>query len=111
MGYYTDYELSIYDGPVDRPDVDVINKWIENSDLGMTVYGIYLDKLVGGIKWYDNEYDVKELSKAFPDIVFLLEGWGEETGDAWRKYFKNGKVQRANAKITFDDYDESKLEE
>jgi hypothetical protein len=35
---------------------------------------------------------------------------GEEGGDMWKRYYKNGKVQVANAKITYDEYDETKLE-
>lgn len=60
-------------------------------------------------KWYENEDDMKELSKAFPDIVFMLHGEGEEQGDLWLSYHKNGKVQRENAKITYGEFDESQL--
>jgi hypothetical protein len=40
----------------------------------------------------------------------MVKGKGEEDNDIWRHHFKNGKSQRINAKIIFDDYDESKLE-
>jgi hypothetical protein len=60
-------------------------------------------------KWYGNEKDMKVVSKAFPDIVFKLQGEGEEPGDMWIKYFKNGKMQKCHAKIEYDPYDESKL--
>lgn len=60
-------------------------------------------------KWYENEDDMKELSKAFPDIVFMLHGEGEEPGDLWLSYHKNGKVQRENAKITYGEFNESQL--
>jgi hypothetical protein len=41
--------------------------------------------------------------------VFELIGEGEEAGEMWKKYFKNGKLQTCKATITFDRYDESKL--
>ncbi len=61
-------------------------------------------------KWYGHEKDMKAFSRHFPDLVFKLEGRGEEPGDLWVKYFKNGKMQRCHAKITFAPFDENKLE-
>jgi hypothetical protein len=61
-------------------------------------------------KWYEYDVDMARLSQQFPELVFLLEGEGEEGGDMWKRYYKNGKVQVANAKITYDEYDETKLE-
>jgi hypothetical protein len=52
---------------------------------------------------------MKEVSKQHPDIVFELHGEGEEAGDIWYKYYKNGKMQVCKGHITFDEYDESKL--
>jgi len=60
-------------------------------------------------KWYDHESDMKEVSKEFPNVLFTLKGEGEEAGDIWIKYFKNGKMQSCPAKLVFDEYDESKL--
>ncbi len=60
-------------------------------------------------KWYDNEDDLVEFSQKYPDIVFTLEGEGEESGDIWKKYFKNGEKQIAHTEIKIDEYDESKL--
>lgn len=65
---------------------------------------------VESVKWYEHERDMLKLSKDFPNVIFILKGEGEDAGDIWYKYFKNGKVQRAPGKITFDEYDESKLE-
>lgn len=60
-------------------------------------------------KWYDHDEDMKKFSKKYPGTVFVLSGEGEESGDIWKKYYRAGKVQACNAKITFDEYDESKL--
>jgi hypothetical protein len=50
-----------------------------------------------------------KMSLQFPDLIFQLKGEGEEPEDIWIKYYKNGKVQVCYAKITFDEYDETKL--
>ena len=60
-------------------------------------------------KWYDHEADMRTYSTQHPDILFTLSGEGENSGDMWRKYFKNGKMQKALATISYDDFDESKL--
>jgi hypothetical protein len=52
---------------------------------------------------------MRKVSKHYPDLVFKLSGEGEESGDVWVEYYKNGKMQRCSTKITFDEYDESKL--
>lgn len=60
-------------------------------------------------KWYEHDKDMKEFSKKYPEYLFTLKGEGEEAGDMWVKYFLNGKVQTANAKITFDPFDVNSL--
>jgi hypothetical protein len=61
-------------------------------------------------KWYSCVEDVLKLSKEHPDILFLLEGEGEEAGDIWKFYAKNGRSCFQEAKIIFDEFDESMLE-
>jgi len=60
-------------------------------------------------KWYDHEINMRSISKDYPDTIFILEGEGEEAGDIWIKYFLNGKMQVAKAKITFEEFDPKKL--
>lgn len=60
-------------------------------------------------KWYDHEVQLKAFSKKHPEVLFKLKGEGEESGNLWIKYFKNGKMQVAEAKIIFEEYNESKL--
>ena len=61
------------------------------------------------IKWYDFEKDVKEFSENYPDQLFEWWGEGEEQGDLWRAYVKNGKYKLIKAKIIYDDFTEDML--
>lgn len=54
-------------------------------------------------KWYDHEEDMMRLSREYPDMIFLLEGWGEEPDDVWRKYFKGGKMKICNRHYFWDE--------
>lgn len=115
MGYYTYYELD-YTGEIEVPAalIEEASKYgAKISPLVDHVEGI--TQVVGynpftdQTKWYDHEKDMKTYSQKYPEVLFILSGEGEESGDIWRKYFKNGRVQTCKAKITFDEFDESKL--
>jgi hypothetical protein len=102
MGYCTRFELEINEG------FELLERIIDgNEELSCTfdTDGTSHDSY----KWYNHESVMKEVSKEYPKILFTLKGEGEDPGDIWFKYFKNGKIQRCQAKITFDEYDESKL--
>lgn len=122
MGYYTRYTLETSGQP------DDIREIIEGVDVEgnpATVYKITprtcedvlceLEAKLGfsiddyAIKWYNHEEDIREFSKEHPDVLFTLEGWGEEQGDIWRKYFKNGKYYQVKAEINYPEFDETKL--
>lgn len=60
-------------------------------------------------KWYSHEQDMFKVSEKYPNAIFKLSGQGEDAEDIWVKYFKDGKMQTCKAKITFEEYDESKL--
>lgn len=60
-------------------------------------------------KWYSHEEDLKGFSLLYPDTLFELHGKGQDEGDLWAKYFKNGKVQVAKAFISYPPFDETLL--
>ncbi|ANY67703.1 hypothetical protein BBD42_15435 [Paenibacillus sp. BIHB 4019] len=99
MGYCTHYSVAIL------PDSEVIRHIIENDD---NLYAIHED--ADSYKWYDHESDMRNFSAKFPDYTFQLSGEGEDSGDIWRKYFCNGKMQHCPAQITYEPFDESKLQ-
>jgi hypothetical protein len=101
MGYYTKYELE--HEPKSLGHSPSIEKEMET--LGSGEYDPFEDT----VKWYEHEEDMKKLSLQFPDVLFTLSGEGEEAGDVWKKYFKNGKVQVAKAVLTIDAFDPKKL--
>lgn len=121
MGYYTDYSLKIhgikenlessseffYDTSFEDYSIDLIKKFIDKYELEYALQ--YNGETENSTKWYDHDENLIEFSKQYPLVVFELKGDGEESGDMWIKYYKNGKSQRCDAKITFEKYDESKL--
>jgi len=64
---------------------------------------------VGETKWYEYDEVMKAISMEYPHVVFELSGEGEESGDIWKNYYVNGKVQKCQARIVFDEFDEKKL--
>lgn len=75
-------------------------------------YGKWIDFVNGDAdtcSWYDHDVDMKWLSEKFPTVLFTLKGEGEESGDMWIKYYRNGKCQECRAEIVFAPFDESKL--
>lgn len=109
MGYMTYFTVSRNDGEPFTPEqlealdqLDVFDNKTEGGDDRVVA-------LEGAAKWYYCSVDMKEFSRAFPDVVFRLHGEGEESGDLWDAYFKNGKWQECRADIIYPDYDEEKL--
>jgi len=98
MGYYTNYEIT-----TDKvlPD-DFEDKFEEITDYAFG-YGEF------GAKWYDYKADMKEISKIYPDILFTVEGEGEESGDIWRHYFKNGEDYRVEPVVIWPEFNEKNI--
>ena len=124
MGYYTTYDLKIIENEGRYTISEVVNymkKKFEQNDWYYPFEYEFDDLLFDEAKtnfefdyeeqakWYEHHEEMLELSKQFPEIVFCLHGDGEEQGDEWYCYYKNGKKQYCPAIITFDEYDESKL--
>lgn len=106
MGYYTKFSLSVEPFYMDQL-IPEFRDSCDSARFAMQSNGIANGD---GVKWSSHEDDLKKFSKKYPDVLFILSGVGEESGDMWRKYFKGGKVQVAKARIDYDPFDESKLE-
>lgn len=105
MGYETTYKLQTVSVAIKETDplVTVLGekprKLPDFEDLigNCAGYSVFEDSC----KWYENEEDMTKFSAQYPDVLFILDGFGEEEGDIWRKYFRAGKMFRADAVISF----------
>jgi len=59
--------------------------------------------------WFEHEDDLRIFSKRYPEVLFELHGEGEESGDLWIQYYKNGKMQTCKVVMTYPPYDEKML--
>lgn len=122
MGYYTRFELSTKNNKYKVSDIIYYMKKEEHRTEKYYPFKNHFDEYLfeeevfdfemdsnGECKWYEHDEEMIELSKQFPETVFCLYGNGEENSDTWYTYYKNGKKQYCPAKITYDEYDESKL--
>lgn len=111
MGYYTRHQVQVHSyGESKITDKQIIDKIMEynkqDSDYFYPIadaieneYGDdYFDDTQGGMyidteetKWYDSHEEMLMLSKDFPEITFKVHGDGEEAGDSWDMYYRNGK--------------------
>ena len=103
MGYYTSHYLKVIDG--DEMLIQALRKECDGAEYALDDDGESRESC----KWYDHEKDIKSFSKKHPETLFELEGQGEDSGDMWKKYFKNGKMQNCRAKITYEPFQENLL--
>lgn len=99
MGYYTDFSLRVDKGEIPKKIKDY---WGDDY---------YFDPqfLSFNAKWYEYDSEMIQISLENPDVLYTLEGRGEEYDDLWINYYKNGKSQQTRAEIVFEDFNESKL--
>lgn len=102
MGYNTKYKLEVDWSSKDNLG-DVDERFEDITGMGLH----QLDE--EPMKWYDYDTDMKKVSLLYPDTVFTLTGVGEDKGDLWRCYFKNGKDNKVDAITTYPPFDENEL--
>lgn len=97
MGYLTNYDFS-------GNRKEVIQAIEDSSRYGKSDDGHYYQ-----IKWYDCRKNMLAVSLLFPEEILIISGEGEEQGDTWQAYFKNGKYIELRPEIVFPEFDESML--
>jgi hypothetical protein len=95
MGYYTQHKLKVIDGSNElieelRADCREASYALENNG-----------DCAEDCKWYEHESDMISFSKKHPSALFMLSGEGEENGDAWREYYRNGLRQVCKGEIIY----------
>jgi hypothetical protein len=109
MGYYTRFSLAVYDKNQEVDDSifpEFNNKNLYDNDLSIQNL---IDDVADSMKWYDHEDDMLEISKLYPDLVFVLDGDGEEAGDVWREFYQDGKTYRWELEAKRPSFDKKKL--
>ena len=87
MGYYTYFSLSMIG---DEENIDKVTQAALslNLDDDSLCYNEGIKELVttGGIdaKWYSFEDDFIPFARKFPEVLFIVDGSGEETDDIWQ---------------------------
>ena len=99
MGYWTHHELKVDEGDIGYHAEQIVK---------LTPYADIFDG--EAVKWYDHEEHMRTYSKLHPETLFTLKGEGEEIEDVWIEYHKNGRMQRVEAQIVFEEFDEALME-
>ena len=105
MGYNTEFTLYAENG-----DFDALDLYFQRGGYYFNQFypakGTPTEHLKwwgGSCTWYEHDDDMLTLSRAFPDVLFTLEGVGEEHPDIWKTQYKNGEiVRKQRAVITFN---------
>ena len=109
MGYNTRYKLNLAEVSVNEiVKIEAAMKAFEPDYGEGWLFDIYCGD-ADVCKWYEHEVEMKDFSSMFPTALFVLTGEGEEPGDLWIKYFKDGKMQECRGIIIYLPYDERKL--
>ncbi len=105
MGYYTAFTLRILDSANQdvRPIIAQLRDNYPSANYALNEDGDFEESC----KWYECEDEMKEFSRSHPELVFMLEGDGEESNDQWLAYFKDGQMQYCKGEMVFPDYDAS----
>lgn len=112
MGYITYFDLDIVDGPDGGLTLDEHGEAIGklSDELYAKSAGTTLrasapwSPFDEGCKWYTHSEVMVEYSKRYPDTVFLVGGDGEESGDLWKAYYKNGEERHYDAEFQVQSY-------
>lgn len=112
MGYYTRYELKVMAPEGEEVYfTDQITGLDDALDAeNSSSYGpLSMMNEWGPCTWYTHEEEMARFSLLFPSLLFALMGEGEDPGDLWVKYFKNGCCQVCKAEITFPPFNPDEL--
>ncbi len=113
MGYYTSYSLYVLNAKRDnispeemaKASASLFKKIYPDTNIDYTNYTgfLFLNPLFSApfewllddpLKWYDHCDDMIELAQEYPEMIFMLEGHGEDINDHWREYYQGDRYKR-----------------
>ena len=108
MSYYTRVEIDWYDDESESPvDVEALLRSAEDYVRSQDLHQDAIDDLRSAFKGTENdswgfnkmwsgglEDLILSISKAYPKVLFLARGCGEELQDVWYREFKDGRIIR-----------------
>ena len=105
MGYYTYYSLEAYEnrGFVNAEKEAAITAALDEIFEGSIGDTTWVNFFYDSMKWYEHDTDMLNLSRKFPEVLFILSGEGEERDDNWISYYKNGEIETCYGRIIFDE--------
>lgn len=110
MGYCTNYKLhtipALKGSDIKVLDVDEFDHVWEPDELLSTPHELFDGD---ECKWYDHDTDMLKVTKKHPGVVFILDGEGEESGDIWRNFYRDGKVLKWRPEINLPDFNEAEF--
>jgi hypothetical protein len=112
MGYYTTFTGWVTGPPEDVDAFRTVGSFSVDSGYVLDSQDFVSgEPLFGyeGVKWYSYDDDMKVVSQKYPSLTFELEGEGEESGDFWRSWYKNGRSVSIQGQVTFPTPDLSVL--
>lgn len=92
MGYNTSYSLEVRNLPEGVDPDEVIRRLREWNEWALWCLDECGMAYEDG-KWYDSFEDLTEFSsrEENKDVLFILRGEGDEPGDIWKAFFRNGE--------------------
>jgi len=105
MGYYTKYSIEFYNKDGYIKDLDFLDKIAEALESEVD-YSFTINKFkvssTEKITWYSWENHVVKISCDNPNILIVVKGEGESSGDVWQAEFLNGeKVSHWVVKVCY----------
>lgn len=102
MGYETTFILEADFSKVPSEQLELTQLKVEKA-LYANDYQIRLSESFSG-KWYDHHDDMLKISSQFPEVLFMLEGNGEENDDIWESEYLNGKHRIRHVELSFPEW-------
>ena len=111
MGYYTYYELRMWDAngetidkyhPLyDKIKAKFINVFANGNDDSEYANKLFDYLVTNGeeLKWYECHEDMMKITADFPEVMFEMEGTGEDREDWWIEQYYKGNYAVEFAKI------------